>query len=179
MKIGLSLLALPALLSIGCQRPQAAPAAAAAPMLTSAPIAKPAIREQVWRFDFVFTPKDPKDPTLAPTAFSVNIPDHDGAEVTIGRNVPLSTVPGATSSPRQDVGLKVKAHIQPFQTGTDLLMDVELELSTAETGTPVSTIRKMTTRGTAVVANAKSVQIVSLDDDKHHYELTVTPTKLR
>jgi hypothetical protein len=181
MKLGLiALAALAAVFTLACQRPQAAPVASA-PALTSAPLPKVSVREQVWRFDFVFTPKDPKDPTLTPTMFSVNIPDHDGAEVMIGRNVALSTAQSATSSQRQDVGLKVKAHVQPFETGNgnDMLMDVELELSTAETGTPVSSIRKMTSRGTAVAANGKSAQILSMEDDRRRYELTVTPTKLR
>lgn len=148
-------------------------------------------RSHVWRFDFVLTPKDPKDATLAPTTFTVNIPDHQSGEIMVGKNVPLQVSspppppgPGATSgphfAPRQDVGLKVKAHIQPFPNGgDDFLMDVDLELSAVETGTPVATIRKLTARGAAVATAGKSSLIVSLDEDKRHYDLTVTPTKLR
>lgn len=143
----------------------------------------------MWRLDFVLTPKDPKDATLTPTSFTVNIPDHSSGEVIVGKNVPLQTsgLPATAgagnvlrSTPRQDVGLKVKAHLQPFPNGgDDLLMDVELELSTVETGTPASTIRKVTARGAGVAVAGKSTPLVSLDEDKRHYELTVTPTKLR
>lgn len=151
-------------------------------------------RSHVWRLDFVLTPKDPKDASLAPTSFTVNIQDHSSGEIMVGKNVPLQAgppVPAAAAgsgpaapmlhmSPRQDVGLKVKAHLQPFQNGgDDLLLDVELELSAVEGGNPVATIRKITARGAAVVAGGKSALIVSLDEDKRHYELTVTPTKLR
>lgn len=186
----------------GCSHPQQCPAAVSAtpPTLTSGPVPVPSPpppppphmdrTAHVWRLDFVLTPKDPKDATLAPTTFTVNILDHQSGEVMVGKNVPLQVtappppIPGATSgphlSPRQDVGLKVKAHIQPFANGgDDFLMDVDLELSAVEASTPVATIRKVTARGAAVAVAGKSTLIVSLDDDKRHYELTVTPTKLR
>jgi hypothetical protein len=188
----------------GCSHPQQCPAAVSAtpPSLTSAPVpshmppppppSHAAVeRGHVWRLDFVLTPKDPKDATLAPTTFTLNIPDYQSGEILVGKNVPLLVsgppVPvtggGAAvphlATPRQDVGLKVKAHIQPFpNAGDDFLMDVDLELSAVD-GAPVASIRKVTARGAAVAMAGKSSMIVSLDDDKRHYELTVTPTKLR
>ncbi len=146
----------------------------------------------MWRLDFVLTPKDAKDATLTPTTFTVNLPEHNTGEVMVGKNIPLQTSappppPGANAPPphaggiaRQDVGLKVKAHIQPFANGgDDFLIELDMELSAVETGTPLATIRKITAHGAGVAVPGKSTLLVSLDDDKRHYELTVTPTKLR
>jgi hypothetical protein len=205
MTKSLSLIAVLLAAAAGCSHPQQCPAAVSAtpPSLTSAPVPSNmppppppshgvAERGHVWRLDFVLTPKDAKDATLAPTTFTINIPDHQSGEIMVGKNVPLQVsgppVPATGGSaaaphlmtPRQDVGLKVKAHIQPFANGgDDFLMDVDLELSAVDSGTPVSSIRKLTARGAAVAMGGKSSMIVSLDDDKWHYELTVTPTKLR
>jgi hypothetical protein len=172
----------------GCQHPRCAPppVSSAPPTLTSSPVppsehpAHAAPRDEpVWRFDFVLTPKDPKDATLAPTAFTFNVVERRGGEVMIGHNVPLQTAtppPPGPPAPRQDVGLKVKTHVEPLAADR-LLLDVELELSAVEGGNPAS-IRKVSAHGSAVAAPGKSALVVSLDDDKRHYELTVTPTKL-
>jgi hypothetical protein len=200
----LSLIAVLLAAAAGCSHPQQCPAAVSAtpPSLTSAPVPShmpppppshvAVDRGHVWRLDFVLTPKDPKDATLTPTTFTINIPDRQTGEIMVGKNVPLQvggppapvTGGGAAiphlMTPRQDVGLKVKAHIEPFPNGgDDFLMDVDLELSGIESGTPAASIRKVTARGAAVAMGGKSSMIVSLDDDKRHYELTVTPTKLR
>lgn len=144
----------------------------------------------VYKFDFVLTPKDPKDATLTPTSFTINIPENNSGEVTIGRNVALQ--PGVTApvagggpavshaSPRQDVGLKVKAHPRGLPNTEDMVLDVTLEMSSVEGQTNgAASIRKLTTQGSAVVALGKSALIMSVDDAQKHYELTVTATKLR
>lgn len=210
--MGLHILPISVLLAgaVGCQHPQQCPPAVSStpPSLTSSPLPPPSApppmshahpppgdRQHVWRLDFVLTPKDAKDATLTPTTFTVNLPEHSSGEMMVGKNVPLQTnapfppTSGGNAPPfhaggvaRQDVGLKVKAHIQPFPGGADdFLLDVDLELSAVEggSGAPVATIRKITSHGSAVAVAGKSTLIVSLDEDKRHYELTVTPTKLR
>lgn len=141
--------------------------------------------EQVYRFDFVLTPKDPKDASLTPTSFSVSIADHQSGEVMIGKNVPLGTAaapaPGDKNvhtggSPRMDVGLKVKAHPNSIGGSSDILVDVDLELSAVEAG---GAVRKLTSHGVVVATPGKASPVVSLDDDKRHYDLVVTPTKIR
>lgn len=203
MKIGLLPLSLLLVTAVGCQRPQQCPPPTASyspPMLTSSPVppgehpsppnVSPRDLEHVYRLDFVLTPKDPKDPTLTPTTFTVNIPSQQSGEVMVGRNVPLQVTPppappgGAApalphGTPRQDVGLKVKAHVKSYPGSDDLLLDVDLELSAVETGSAASAIRKVVARGATVATPGKPALIVSLDDDRKHYELTVTSTKIR
>lgn len=166
----------------GCQHPQtsAAPPVGTSTSLTSAPI-----DEHVWRFDFVLTPKDANDSTLTPTAFTMNVQEHRSGEIMIGRNVPLHTftpdkaVGAISSSTRQDVGLKMKTHVDPVTKGEGIILDVELELSSVETGSPASSIRKVVAHVNVATLPGKPVTVVSLDDDKRHYDLAVTSTKLR
>lgn len=145
---------------------------------------------RIYKFDFVLTPKDPKDANLTPTSFTLNIAENQTGTVTIGKNVPLqaaTATPGAGAlggtmhaSPRQDVGLKVNAHPRDLTGTEDLMLDVDLEMSSLD-GTSFGAvgIRKLTSHGTAVVPLGKSALIMSVDDDKKHYELTVTTTKLK
>jgi hypothetical protein len=194
------------MIASGCQRPQEAPPAIASapPTLTSAPVPlsqpppghpPPPPRDEIqriYRLDFVLTPKDPKDASLGPTSFTLNLVENQGGEVMIGRNVPLqgpTTVPPTPGSkdppaqhiaPRQDVGVKVSAHMRSLPGSDDVLLDVQLELSAVEgTTNGVATIRKITSRGSVVASMGKSALVTSVDDDKRHYELTITPTKIR
>ncbi|MBX3226437.1 MAG: hypothetical protein KIT84_32750 [Labilithrix sp.] len=189
MKLGLITSLFVTSLSLGCQQASPPPPRAVAstpPTLTSAPVPPPSPAGPRWhgdetlhvhRYDFVLTPKDPKDAIVGPTSFSVNITSNHTGEVTVGRNVPLvpPSGPAPATPPRQDVGLKVKAHPQGLAGTEDVLVDVELEMSTMEG----SAIRKLTTHGTALAPLGKATLVVSVDDDKRRYELTVTPTKLR
>lgn len=147
----------------------------------------PRADEHVYKFDFVLTPKDPKDASLTPTMFSVSIGEHQTGEVMVGKNVPLvvGPPPPATDKnapvhplgvPRQDVGLKVRAHPESIEQTSDILIDVDLELSSMEGS---GSIRKITSHGVVVATPGKSAQVMSLDDDKRHYDLAVTTTKVR
>jgi hypothetical protein len=195
----------PLLFLLGCQHPQEAPPpiASAPPTLTSSPVPPPETphpppppphhdeANHVYRLDFVLTPKDPKDASLSPTSFTLNVVENQGGDVMVGRNVPLQVAntppaPGSKEppqqhlSPRQDVGIKVSAHLRPLEKTDDVLADVQLELSAVEgTTNGVSTLRKITSHGSVVATMGKSALVTSVDDDKRHYELTITPTKIR
>jgi hypothetical protein len=131
----------------------------------------------VYRFDFVLTSNDGS--TAAPTtSFTLNLQEGQRGEVVIGKNVPLSAppaVPGVTApSPRQDVGLKVSADFRTL--GDDVLLEVTTEMSAFE---PPSAIRKVVAKGNALASANRPSLVTSLDDDRKHYQLMVTPTKLR
>jgi hypothetical protein len=160
----------------GCTSSRATPPAATAAAPPSAPIpsSAPSRRAgQVYRLDFVLSSKDSSG-GVVDTTFTLNLEETHAGEVLVGKNVALAAAPGPSSSPRQDVGLKVKARFEP--AGDDLLLDVATELSTFE---PPSVIRKVVAEGNALAAPGKSTLVVSLDSDERHYELSVTPTKLR
>jgi hypothetical protein len=132
----------------------------------------------VYRLDFVLTAKE--GPAVSPaTSFTLTLAEGSHGEVVIGRNVALSSAVagpaggGAAPSARQDVGLKVKAQYRAV--GDDLLFEITTELSALE---PPSTVRKVVASGNALATPGKAALVLALDDDKRHYELTVTPTKL-
>jgi hypothetical protein len=133
----------------------------------------------VYRLEFSLTSKDGAT-AGPPTSFALVLEENHTGEVMIGKNVPLVS-PAPTAAPnapvvsaRQDVGLKVKAHYRT--AGDDVMLDVNVEMSTHD---PPSTIRKIVVQGNALASPSKPSQIVVLDDDKKHYELSVTPTRLR
>ena len=138
------------------------------------------MREQghVYKLDFVLTAKE--GATATPTTFTLTLLEGNHGEVHIGKNVPLATAAPSTGAgaglggPRQDVGLKVR--VQYRTVGDDVLLEVSTELSALEGG---GSIRKVTAQGNALASAGKASPVVSLDEDKKHYELTVTPTKLR
>ncbi|HEY8080301.1 MAG TPA: hypothetical protein VIF62_39495 [Labilithrix sp.] len=135
------------------------------------------MREQghVYRFDFSLTAKEGAT-AQPPASFTIILLEGNHGEVLVGKNVPLqvsSTLPNMTS-PRQDVGIKVKAQYRTL--GDDVLLEVSTEMSAQEGG---GAIRKVTAQGNALASAGKPSLVVALDDDKKHYELTVTPTKLR
>jgi len=133
---------------------------------------------RVYRFDFVLTVKDGSG-AATPSTFTLVLEDGHPGEVHVGKNVPLTLAPPsgtgpALASPRQDVGLKVKAIFRPL--GDDVLLDVNLEMSQHD---PPSTIRKVTATGNALASPGKPALVTVLDDDKKHWELNVTATKMR
>jgi len=128
--------------------------------------------DHVYRLDFVFTASDGNSPAKS-TAFTLNLEENEKGDTLIGRNVPLTATPNVVS-PRQDVGLKVRARYS--MRGDDLLLAVETELSAVD---GASDIRKLVTRGDALAHPGKSTLVASLDDDHKRYELDVTPTLLR
>lgn len=185
MSLPWKIVAVLAVSSMGCLAQQSPPPIASATS-TSAPLpappppaAHPKADEvrHVYRFDLVLTPRDATMPT--PSTFAITVEEGRSGEVMVGKNVALVSAPiSATApphaAPRQDVGFKVVLHYRT--SGDDLLLDVRTEMSAHE---PPSTIRKVTTTGNALASAGKPTLIVALDEDKKHYDLTVTPTKLR
>jgi hypothetical protein len=187
------------LLSLGaqaCAQPQAAPPSSSASASTTsaspppppppAPAPAPSAphpspdRAHVYRLDFVLTSKE--GPAAATTSFSLTLEEGRHGEVLVGKNVPISSAAPpaaggnapAPASARQDVGLKVKAQYRA--TNDDLLFDIVTEMSTYD---PPSTIRKVFVTGSVLAATGKPTLVMNLDDDRKHYELDVTPTKIR
>jgi hypothetical protein len=135
---------------------------------------------RVYKLDFVLTAKEGGTASPA-TSFTLILEEGRSGDIHIGKNVALAQAtaptgagPAAFATPRQDVGLKVRAHYQ--LVGEDLLLDVTTEMSTQESP---STIRKIAAVGNALATAGKPSLVVAVDEDKKHYELTVTPTKLR
>ncbi len=132
------------------------------------------MREQghVYKLDFLLTSKEGAT-AQPPASFTLVLLEGNHGEVHVGKNVPLQTT-GPGPSPRQDVGLKVKAQYR--SVGDDVLLEITTEMSAQEGG---GAIRKVSAQGNALASPGKPSLVVALDDDKKHYELTVTPTKLR
>lgn len=132
----------------------------------------------VYKLEFALTSKEGAT-NGPPTSFAITVEENRSGEVMIGKNVSLGTTTAAPNAPivhaRQDVGLKVKTHVRS-SGGDDLFLDVSLEMSAQEAN---GAIRKIVVQGNALASPGKATQIVVLDDDKKHYELSVTPTKLR
>jgi hypothetical protein len=161
----------------------APPPTTAQPPPTSAPPTPPPPSHgehasHVYRLDFVLT-GDPSSGSPS-TSFTLNLMEHEKGSVHVGKNVPLSPPPttGIATTPavgaRQDVGLKVAAQYRIV--GDDLLLEVSTEMSSWD---PPSTIRKISANGNALATPGKQAIVMSLDEDKKHYQLAVTATKLR
>lgn len=184
--IALAALLLLSASAIGCMPQQQAPAvgstthapAGGTATSTSAGHARSADRH-VYRFDFVLAASEGGAAPTS-TAFSLNLQEADRGEMVVGKNVPLSPSPPLGSpgpsiaAVRQDVGMKVGA--QFHMSGDDVVLDVALEMSTFD---PPSTIRKMVAKGNALATVGTPAVVTTLEADNKHYQLTVTPTKLR
>jgi len=151
------------LLAAACARPEAPPPRTASHDRPPRP---------VYRLDFVLAARDAAGPPRN-TAFTLNLEEGDQGEVLVGRNVPLVATTTMVS-PRQDVGLRVRAHY--WVHDDDLLLAVDSEMSALEAP---AEIRKIVARSDALAPVGKSTLVTSLDDDAKHYQLSVTPTRLR
>lgn len=125
----------------------------------------------VYRLDFVLTAHDGAGAPKS-TAFTLNLEEGDQGEVLVGHNVPLS-VSATGMAPRQDVGLRVRAHY--FERGDALMLAVDTEMSALDAP---SDIRKIVARDDALAPVGKPTLVASLDDEAKHYQLSVTPTRL-
>jgi hypothetical protein len=141
---------------------------------------------RVFRLDFTLTGKDGASAAQS-TTFSLVMEEMSSGEVMLGKNVPLTPAPPSPGAPpapgpslgvaRQDVGLKIKAEYRMVgEKADELLLTVMMEMSSLE---PLGAVRKTVTRGNALATPGKGALVLVLDDDKKHYELTVTPQKLR
>lgn len=151
------------LLTAACVSSRAAPP----PVVAHAPPER-----GVYRLDFVLAARDAAGATRD-TAFTLDLEEGNKGEVVVGRNIPLSTGTNPSAA-RRDVGLRVQARC--FARGDDLVLDVDTEVSSSE---PPSDIRKIVARGNALARPGRSTLVASVDDDGKHYQLNVTPTKLR
>jgi hypothetical protein len=136
--------------------------------LTTPALASVGPDKAVYRLDFELTTTD--GGKITKTMFSLTLPEERQGEAIIGDNIAVST---GTASERRNVGMQVKSSFS--LQGTNLLLDVETEL-TERAG--ASTIHKIATRDAALAAPGKKVVVMSIDRDKAHTELTVTPTRL-
>jgi hypothetical protein len=126
----------------------------------------------LYRFDFVVSGGAEKAGSTSGT-YSVALEEDRPGEVHAGANVPLGQNGGG---PRQDVGLKIKASY--VLSGDDLVLEVDTEQSAQDEG---GVIRKLTSRGAAVVSPGKPSTIINVDDaaGKKRLQVNVTVTKLR
>jgi hypothetical protein len=124
----------------------------------------------VYRVEFVVAANDPGKPAQT-SAYTLNLEEHDVGEVRMGTNIAIS--PQA----RQDVGLKIQAHV--FSLGDDLLMRDEIEMSGAEDGS--TAIHKVTTMGGALLKTGQQTLVASLEDplSHKHYQVSASATRLR
>lgn len=137
-------------LAIACQ-----PAPATSHVVATSATPRP---DHVYRLDFVLTTTPPAG-LASETAFTMNLVEHDSGEMTIDKH---------GSAP---IGLKLRATLKRT-IGDDPYLETQLEMSSLD--------RKVYGRGDALALDGKpSVVTTLVDDDKNHYQLTVTPTKLR
>ena len=137
--------------------------------LTAPALASVGPDRAVYRLDFELDTTEAGKP-VTKTLFSLTLPEERAGEAIIGDNIPLPT--GATTA-RQNVGLHVNASFSV--RGAELLLDVETELTERSTS---SAYHRIATKGTALATPGKSAVVMSIDHDKVHTELTVTPTRL-
>ena len=121
----------------------------------------------MYRLDFTLT-----GDAATTSSFTLNLEEKDQGEIMVGKNVPLST---ATTGPRQDIGLKIRAFFE--MRAEDVLVHVTTELSTFEG--PSSIIRKSTATDEVLASPGKSALVTSIDDDRKHLQLVVVATRLR
>jgi hypothetical protein len=126
----------------------------------------------MYRFDFVLTGTDVN------ASFSLNLQEGRGGQVSMGKNVPLLPTPtgNGVSAPRQDMGLRVSAEFVP--SGDDVVLHVNLELSGSDSTQPTA-FRKITSTSDVLAPSGKSTLVTSLDEDKKHLQLSVTPSRIR
>jgi hypothetical protein len=148
---------------VGCASPRPAPAA---PSTARAP------ERPVYRLDFVLSADDPSGAPSS-TSFTLNLEEHEKGEAMVGENVVLGGAATGTGAVRQDVGAKLKTRYRTV--GDDLLLEVEMELSTSR----ASDIAKVHAVTNALAAPGKSSLVAVLDDRHRQYRLAVTPTRLR
>ena len=125
----------------------------------------------VYRVDFVVAANDPGKPVQT-SSYTLNLEEHDVGEVRMGTNIAISP------QVRQDVGLKIQAHV--FSIGDDLLMRDEIEMSGTEDGSTTS-IHKVTTMGDALLKTGQQTLVASLEDplSHKHYQVSASATRLR
>ena len=178
--------------AVGCMPQQTAPppvASVATPPAASAPALHSgngnAFDRHVYRLDFVLSTNDGSG-APATTSFTLHLGEFDKGEVHVGKNVALSPPPPSTGGPpggpsmggsaRQDVGVKIAASFRTVAVGDDIFLEIVTEMSSFD---PPTTIRKVVAKGNALAPAGKATLVTSLDDDHKHYQLTVTPTKVR
>jgi hypothetical protein len=170
MRLTVSIVALVVLASsAGCARSAPLPSSSA----TSAASAKRNDDQRpVYRLEFALRAKD--DAATAPsTTFVIQVADRDTGEMMVGKNIPLPSLQPGGPSPRQDVGLKVKAHVRE-RAPNDLLVDVSTELSASES----TSVRKVVSHGSVRARPGAQALVSRVADDTQTYELLVTASRV-
>lgn len=151
-----------------CARPEKAPASHAG-----------ARRHVLYHLAFVFTTTDAAAKTTT-QAFEQVVEEDDTAFIHAGKNVPLvlPSITGATVNPvpRQDVGLKVKSHLEEREG--KLVVGVEFEQSATDPDTNPVAVRKMSTYGKALLTAGEPAEIFRIDEAGKRYALTVVAKRL-
>jgi hypothetical protein len=135
----------------------------------------------VYRLDYVVSVSQPGKPTVN-GAYVMNVEEGHTGDLHAGANIPLIASPrGGVAPARQDVGVRLDAHVT--RVGEDLLLQNRVELSGADedVGESGRAIRKITASDDAVVPLGKPTLVAKLEEPVSHaqYEVTVTATKLR
>lgn len=165
MRLTLSIVAFVALVSgAGCARTVAPTARVAT--------AKNEDHRAVYRLDFALRARD-SAATSPSTTFTIQVADRDTGEMMVGKNVPLPSLQPGGPTPRQDVGLKVKAHVRE-RAPDDLLVDVSTELSASES----TSVRKVVSHGSVLARPGAPALVSRVADDTQTYELLVTATRM-
>lgn len=167
MRLTVSIVALVVLASsAGCAR-------SAPPPSSSAVSAKNNEDQRpVYRLEFALRAKDTAA-TAPSTTFVIQVADRDTGEMMVGKNIPLPSLQPGGPSPRQDVGLKVKAHVRE-RSPNDLLVDVSTELSASES----TSVRKVVSHGSVRARPGAQALVSRVADDTQTYELLVTASRV-
>lgn len=164
MRLTLSLVVVAALASsAGCARPSAPPVSVAK---------NDQAHRSVYRLDFALRAKDAAA-TAPSTTFTIQVADQDVGDMMVGRNIPLPSLQPGGPTPRQDVGLKVKAHVRE-RSPNDLLVDVSTELSATES----TSVRKVVSHGSVLARPGAQALVSRVADDTQTYELLVTASRV-
>lgn len=162
--------------ALGCCAPGRPPSSPSVP----APVEKaPDSPPHVYKLDFSITSGEANAPPVK-EQFVLNLADRQHGDVTVGRNVPLqATAPNGGAAPRADVGLRLMADC--ISSGDDVLVQVRLEVSDAETATATGAvpIHKVNAQGAVLLRPGQPALALRVDDGHKLYEVDVTATLLR
>lgn len=125
----------------------------------------------IYHLDFELVTTEAGKPASM-TTFALNLEEDHAGEVMIGDNIALASgSPNATV--RQNVGLRVGAHVQT--RGAGVLVEVDSELTSMASG---SSMHKLQTKDVALAAPGKKTVVSIVDHDHTRTQLSVTATRL-
>jgi hypothetical protein len=150
----------------------AAPAPAPSPPAPSSPAPPPSERALV-HLDLEVATSEPGLPPST-TTFALNLEENRTSNIMIGDNVPLAGSGGAAGAPmRQNVGLRVGADFR--MRGTDLVLDVDAELSAPASGGGIHTIKAS---DSSLVTPGKKAYLLAIVHGSARTVISATATRL-